>query len=131
MLWVGSYVAFLPGQQEWIVLLVIGLLLFGRRLPEVGRAVGRTVTDFRRGLNEFKNQIDEDGSLREAQSSVRDLKRAVDVPRMARDPKSLFNKLTDESLASPAPAKAEPQIEASADSKPDSEPEPGPPPATP
>ncbi len=122
MLWVGSYVAFLPGQQEWIVLLVIGLLLFGRRLPEVGRAVGRTVTDFRRGLNEFKNQIDEDGSLREAKSSVQDLKRAVDAPRIARDPKALFQKLTDESLASPAPASETKPVEAEA--KPESEPEP-------
>ena len=26
----------LPGGAEWIVLLVLGLLLFGRRLPEVG-----------------------------------------------------------------------------------------------
>ena len=30
----------MPGGAEWIILLVLGLLIFGRRLPEVGRSLG-------------------------------------------------------------------------------------------
>ena len=40
----------LPGGYEWIVLLVLGLLIFGRRLPEVGRSLGRGIVEFKRGI---------------------------------------------------------------------------------
>ena len=49
----------LPGYGEVVVLLIIGLLLFGRRLPEVGRQLGRTVTEFRRGLNGLRHQLEQ------------------------------------------------------------------------
>jgi len=35
----------LPGGAEWIIILVIGLLLFGRRLPEVGRSIGQGIKE--------------------------------------------------------------------------------------
>lgn len=37
---------------EWIIILVIGLLLFGRRLPEIGRSIGKTIVEFKKGMNE-------------------------------------------------------------------------------
>ena len=88
-------VALLPGQSEWIVILIVGLLLFGRRLPEVGRAVGRTLTDFRRGLNDFKRELDSDDSIREARSGLSELKQVVDAPRIATDPRRLLTKLAE------------------------------------
>ena len=33
-----------------LVLLVLGLLIFGRRLPEVGRSLGATLKEFKKGL---------------------------------------------------------------------------------
>jgi len=48
------YLAFmgLPGGVEWLVVLVIALLLFGRRLPEVMRGLGGGAREFRKGLTE-------------------------------------------------------------------------------
>ncbi len=47
------------GTPELIVILIIGLLLFGRRLPEVGRSLGKGIVEFRRGLSGIEREIDE------------------------------------------------------------------------
>lgn len=49
----------MPGGTEWIVILVIGLLLFGRRLPEVGRSLGRGIVEFKKGIKGIEDEIDE------------------------------------------------------------------------
>lgn len=48
----------LPGHMEWVILLVIGLLLFGKRLPEVGRSVGRSIVEFKKGIKGIEDEID-------------------------------------------------------------------------
>ena len=84
--------AFLPtlGFQEMILLFLLGILLFGRNLPEVGRKVGKTVQQLRRGMNEFKAQMDRDESLREFRDTIRDtrdeVRRAGTIPRAITDP---------------------------------------------
>ena len=48
--------------MHWQELLIIGLvavLLFGRRLPEVGRNLGRALVEFKRGLRGVKDEVDE------------------------------------------------------------------------
>jgi len=50
----------MPGGWEWLIVLVIGLLLFGRRLPEVGRNIGKTVVEFRRGIGDIEREVDEE-----------------------------------------------------------------------
>jgi len=49
----------MPGSGEWLIILVIGLLIFGRRLPEVARNLGKSVNEFKRGLREFQDSADE------------------------------------------------------------------------
>ena len=39
------------GMGEVLVILVVALLIFGRRLPEVGRSLGRGLVEFKEGLN--------------------------------------------------------------------------------
>ena len=45
------------GFQEVALILIVGLLLFGARLPEVGRSLGRSLMEFKRGLAGVKDQI--------------------------------------------------------------------------
>ena len=59
----------LPGGAEWIVILVIGLLVFGRRLPEVGRSLGRSIVEFKRGVKGIGDEIDSEASQDSATQS--------------------------------------------------------------
>ena len=52
----------LPGHGEWLLLLLLGLLLFGRRLPEVGRSIGRSIVEFKRGIKGIEDDIEEESS---------------------------------------------------------------------
>ena len=52
----------LPGHGEWLILLFLGLLIFGRRLPEVGRSIGRSIVEFKRGIKGINDDIDDESS---------------------------------------------------------------------
>lgn len=38
------------GTTELIVLAILGVLIFGKRLPEVGRSIGKGIVEFKKGL---------------------------------------------------------------------------------
>lgn len=46
------------GPTEVVVLLVLGVLLFGKKLPEVGHSVGRAFQQFKRGLAGIEDEIE-------------------------------------------------------------------------
>ncbi len=48
----------LPGGMEWIIIAIIGLLLFGKRLPEVGKSLGQSIVEFKKGLQGVERDID-------------------------------------------------------------------------
>jgi sec-independent protein translocase protein TatA len=41
-----------------LVVLVVGVLLFGNRLPELGRSLGKAVLEFNKGLKGVDDNID-------------------------------------------------------------------------
>lgn len=47
----------MPGGLEWIVVLIVALLLFGRRLPEVMRSLGKSVTSFKKGMADIEEEV--------------------------------------------------------------------------
>ena len=44
-----------PGPLELLVILIIAVLIFGKRLPEIGRGLGKSLMEFKKGLNEAQN----------------------------------------------------------------------------
>jgi len=46
------------GAQEMIILLIIGVLLFGRKLPEVGRYLGKGIIEFKKGIKGLEDEVD-------------------------------------------------------------------------
>ena len=43
---------------HWIILAAIGILLFGKRLPEVGRSLGKGIVEFKKGLRGMEDELD-------------------------------------------------------------------------
>ncbi len=48
---------FSPSPGEMLIILVIALLLFGQRLPEVARSVGKSIMEFQKGLRGIEREI--------------------------------------------------------------------------
>jgi sec-independent protein translocase protein TatA len=46
------------GGMEWVILIVLGVLLFGRKLPEVGRSLGKGIVEFKKGLKGLEDEVD-------------------------------------------------------------------------
>lgn len=109
------------GWQEMLLLLVIGLLLYGRNLPEAGRNLGKLMAQLKRGFDEFKQQLARDADLREMKDTARDLRRVGEIPRAVANPLQAAKTMAREALTAPAPA--EPQ-QPPADQPPESEPKP-------
>lgn len=50
------------GPMEIAVIVVLGVLLFGRKLPDVGRYLGKSITEFRKGYKGLEEEISGPGS---------------------------------------------------------------------
>jgi sec-independent protein translocase protein TatA len=46
------------GMPELIVLAILGVLIFGKRLPEVGKSIGKGIVEFKKGLSGIEDDVD-------------------------------------------------------------------------
>jgi len=53
----------MPSGLEWAVILVVALLVFGRRLPDVARSVGKSIVEFKKGIKDVKDDIETESHL--------------------------------------------------------------------
>jgi TatA/E family protein of Tat protein translocase len=78
---------------ELILIFVVALLLFGpRKMPQIGRSIGRAMGEFRRASNEFKRTIEDEVAADEIRDVEKDLKGIKDVGKELRDLKNTIEK---------------------------------------
>ena len=72
------------GVPELVLIFIVALLLFGpRKLPDIGRSLGKAMGEFRRASNDLKRTLEEEvaaDQLREVDREVREATRATYQP---------------------------------------------------
>ena len=58
------------GMPEMVIIAVIALIIFGpRKLPELGKSLGKSIAEFKRASNELKNTLEEEIRTEELQEA--------------------------------------------------------------
>ncbi|MBM3777683.1 MAG: TatA/E family twin arginine-targeting protein translocase [Acidimicrobiia bacterium] len=59
------------GMTELVIILVIALIVFGpRKLPELGRSLGKSLGEFKRASNELRSTIEEEIRIEESREKA-------------------------------------------------------------
>jgi sec-independent protein translocase protein TatA len=68
---------------EMVVIAVIALIIFGpRKLPELGKSLGKSIAEFKRASNELKNTLEDEIRTEELQEA----RRSAEIPKTAAAP---------------------------------------------
>ena len=66
------------GMPELIIIFVIALIIFGpRKLPELGKSLGKSLAEFKRASNELKSTLEEEIRVEEQQQKVTEAQKVV------------------------------------------------------
>ena len=66
------------GMPELIIIFVIALIVFGpRKLPELGRSLGKSLAEFKRASNELRSTLEDEIRLDEQRSTAEASKTAA------------------------------------------------------
>ena len=59
------------GMPEMVIILVIALIIFGpRKLPDLGRSLGKSLAEFKRASNDLRSTLEEEIRLEEQKTKV-------------------------------------------------------------
>jgi TatA/E family protein of Tat protein translocase len=59
------------GMQELIIIFIIALIVFGpRKLPELGKSLGKSIAEFKRASNELRNTLEEEIRVEETRREI-------------------------------------------------------------
>ena len=77
------------GMPELIVIFVIALIIFGpRKLPELGRSLGKSIAEFKRASNELKSTLEEEIRLEEQRQKQEESAKATQAHQVSLPPAS-------------------------------------------
>jgi sec-independent protein translocase protein TatA len=66
------------GMPELIIIFVIALIIFGpRKLPELGKSLGKSLAEFKRASNELKSTLEEEIRVEEQQQKTAEAQKVV------------------------------------------------------
>jgi sec-independent protein translocase protein TatA len=69
------------GMPELVIILVIALIIFGpRKLPELGRSLGKSIGEFRRASNELRSTLEEEIRVEDQKTAAPTSASAADMP---------------------------------------------------
>ena len=70
------------GMPELIIIFVIALIIFGpRKLPELGRSLGKSLAEFKRASNELRSTLEEEIRVEEQRAKVATVAQATGVTK--------------------------------------------------
>lgn len=58
----GLFAMFGLGPMEMAAVALVAVLLFGRRLPEVGRSIGKSIVEFKKGMKDVEAEVSQSDS---------------------------------------------------------------------
>jgi len=94
------------GMPELVLIFVVALLLFGpRKMPQIGRSIGRAMGEFRRASSEFKRTIEDEvaaDEIREVGKDLKEIRNTVNDPIGVSDLKNTLKESIDAPVDPPA-----------------------------